>query len=816
MTWTIHWLPAICLLIPCTQAQPGESAGEPIEPVPFTRVRFTDDFWAARLETNRTVTIPHVFRKCEEEGRLANFAVAGGLEEGSQRGAYPFDDTDVYKTIEGASYALMLERDPDLEQYLDQVIARIAAAQEDDGYLYTARTNGSRRLANWIGDQRYANLSRSHELYNAGHLFEAAAAHFQATGKRTLLDVALAFADLIDHDFGPDAIQAPPGHQVIELGLVKLFRVTGERRYLDLARFFLDVRGRPLDGRTLGGEYNQDHRPVVEQEHAVGHAVRAAYMYASMAEVAALTGDQSYARAADRLWEDVAGTKLYLTGGIGATGSGEAFGPSYDLPNLSAYNETCAAIGNVYWNQQMFLLHGEGRYIDVLERTLYNGLLSGIALDGAHFFYPNPLASVGQHQRTPWFQCACCTGNVTRFIASVAGYAYAVRGAEIFVNLFAGGTAELDTAAGPVRLTQETRYPWDGRIDIRVEPEQAGEFVLNLRIPGWAREEPVPGDLYRFARKSEQQPALTLNGEPVQLAVTKGYARLERTFEPGDRLRLNLPMPVRRVLANEQVEADRGRVALQRGPVVYCVEWPDVPGGHIRNLLLPDGARLATSFRPDLFQDAEDAEGASDASGAWGVQVIEGQARSYRLDEAGQATSSEVPFTAIPYYAWAHRGAGAMAVWLARDESAVQPIGLPSLASSARVTASFGPHPTAVNDQLEPKSSIDHEVPFFHWWPHKGTTEWIEYDFGEPREISTVEVYWFDDTGIGQCRLPASWRVLALDGEEWKPVHTEAPYGVEPDTFNRVVFETVRTRKVRLEMKSQTGWAGGIHEWRVK
>jgi DUF1680 family protein len=791
------------LAVTATACDHGAARDYPVQPVPFTRVRFEDDFWAPRLETNRTVTIPHVFRMSEETGRVDNFALAGGLIEGQQCGDYPFDDTDVYKAIEGASYSLMLQRDPALEAYLDSVIALIAAAQEEDGYLYSARTNDAEELRRWFGSERWERLEGSHELYNAGHLYEAAAAHFMATGKRNLLDVALKNADLIDRTFGPGKLRKPPGHEVIEMGLVRLYRVTSEKRYLDLAKFFIDVRGRPLDGRSLGGEYNQDHKPVVEQTEAVGHAVRAAYLYAGVADVAALTGERAYVRAVDRIWEDVVGRKLYVTGGIGATGGNEGFSEPYLLPNMSAYNETCASIANVFWNHRMFLLHGDARYIDVLERTLYNALLSGISLEGNTFFYPNPLESVGQHARTPWFGCACCTGNVTRFIASVAGYAYAVAGSDLYVNLYAGSHADAPVAGGDVSVRQQTRYPWDGTVTLTVEPSGGPRrFALNLRIPGWARNEPVPSDLYGYLDDATAPPpTLRVNGEPVAVRLTKGYARIDRTWESGDTVRLELPMPVHRVVALDSVESDRGRVALQRGPIVYAVEWPDEPDGHVRNLLLPANAALTASFEPALLR---------------GVTVIRGAARAYRRVPGSDALeSADVPLTAIPYYAWAHRGRGEMEVWLARAETAVRPLGYPTLASRSEVSASFGPNPTAVNDQMDPRSSIDHDVPFYHWWPHKGTTEWIQYDFPETTEVSNVEVYWFDDTGVGECRTPASWRVLYLENGEWKPVWTEDAYGVEKDAWNRVVFETVRTRAVRLEIQSQEGWAGGIHEWRV-
>ncbi len=790
----------ILVLGGCSQS---EKRDYPIQPIQFTNVHLNDDFWAPRMETNRQVTIPYVFKKCKETGRIDNFAVAGGIKQGEQRGSYPFDDTDVYKNIEGASYSLMVHADPELDKYLDELIGLIAAAQEDDGYLYTARTNKSDRLKNWFGDERWVKINGSHELYNAGHLYEAAVAHFQATGKRNLLDIAVKNANLVNSVFGPGKLQSPPGHQVIEMGLVKLYRVTGDENYLNLAKFFLYVRGKPLDERRLGGTYNQDHKPVIEQDEAVGHAVRAAYMYAGMADVAALTGDKSYINAIDNIWKNVVGSKLYLTGGIGAAGSGEGFSRNYELPNMSAYNETCASIGNVYWNHRMFLLHGDARYIDVMERTLYNALIDGISLDGTLFFYPNPLESIGQHERSPWFRCACCTGNVTRFISSVPGYIYAVKDDNLYVNLYAGGEGRVNTGENVVKIQQETRYPWDGAIKITIEPESEKEkFTLLLRIPGWVRNEPVPGDLYRYMDTNNESVTIKLNDEPVRLDISKGFARIHRTWKGGDVVDLNLPMPVRRVIAIDSVEADRGKVALQRGPIVFCAEWPDNKDGHVRNLLLLDEAPLQTEFKADMLN---------------GVQIITGKAFGFKVAKDRRTLEkTEQDFTAIPYYAWAHRGRGEMAVWLAREESAVDPLKMPTIASTSRVSVSYGENPQAVNDQLEPKSSDDHGIPYYHWWPHKGTTEWIQYSLQNAEEISTVEVYWFDDAGTGECRIPKSWRILYREGRNWNPVYTEGKYGVEKDMFNKVVFETVRTRAVRLEIQSRENYAGGILEWRVK
>ena len=775
----------------------------PIQPVSFTKVQIHDDFWAPRLEANRMVTIPLAFEECENTGRIENFAIAAGLKQGEQIGRYPFNDSDVFKIIEGASYSLMEYPDPSLDAYLDSLIYLIGAAQEEDGYLYTARTNNAERLKGWFGDERWSNLKRSHELYNLGHMYEAAVAHYQATGKRSLLDIALKSADLVDATFGPEKLQIPPGHQVIEMGLAKLYRATGEKKYLRLAKFFLDVRGDTLNSRVLEGEYTQDHKPVVEQDEAVGHAVRAGYLYAGMADVAALTGDRSYIKALNGLWNNVVGKKLYLIGGLGSRGSNEGFSENYDLPNMSAYNETCASIANVFWNHRMFLLHGNTKYIDVMERTMYNGLISGIAMDGSCFFYPNALESVGQHERSTWFSCACCPSNVTRFMASLPGYVYGKTRNAIYVNLFIQGDAMIDLAGGSVGVRQETRYPWEERVRITLDPQQDGQsFTLNVRIPGWAQNQAVPSDLYRFVDDFEGHSQIRINGETVRVNQKKGYVQLRRKWKQGDVIELDFPMPVRRIAAHDSVLADRGKVALQRGPLVYCAEWPDHKDGHVRNVLLSDDAPLSSRYVEDLLD---------------GVMVIEGEGVGYTyLTDGKSVDTRSKDIRAIPYYAWAHRGKGEMAVWFAREEAAVTPANLPTLASTSQVTASFGRNPEAVNDQLEPESSIDHEVPYFHWWPNKGSTEWIQYTFPEMCEVSIIDVYWFDDTGMGECRVPESWRILFKEDGEWKRAYSPDSYGVAKDQFNRVVLETVRTREIRLEIKSQPDFAGGIHEWKIE
>jgi len=799
-------------IMACAQAP---KADYPAAPVPFTDVHLTDAFWAPRLETNRTVTIPHVFKESEETGRVKNFDLAAtalaGATDGKYCSRFPFDDSDVYKTIEAASYALATHADPDLEAYVDGLIAKIAAAQEPDGYLYAARTIGGPPPQPWLGKERWSHLYMSHELYNAGHLYEAAAAHYQTTGKKNLLAIATKNADLVAREFGPGKRTNPPGHEEIEIGLVKLYRVTGTRKYLDLAKFFIDARGK-TEGRIpyvedaregkeelLYGEYAQDHKPFVEQTEAVGHAVRAGYLYAGAADVAALTGDAAYIAALEKIWTDMVGTKLYVTGGIGAAGGWEGYGPPYRLPNASAYAETCANIATFLWNTRMQRLGLDAKYADVMERILYNGVLSGISLSGDKFFYPNPLASFGQHERVPWFSCACCPPNVARILTSVPGYFYAATKDRIYVNLFAQGTGKMRAGGTGVELVQTTEYPWKGDIKIEVRPAKSAAFALAVRIPGWAMNRPVPSDLYTYAGPAAIEPTLKVNGEPVDLALDKGYALITRTWKSGDVVELSLPMPVRRVVAHEAVEADRGRVAVERGPLVYCAEWTD-NDGRVSNLVLPDGAALAAEARPGLLG---------------GVVVLTGEADAIS-EKAGQIVSEKRPVTLIPYYAWANRGKGEMAVWLARDPSKARVAREPGLSAKAAVTASErAVSPRRANDQFEPESSDD-AAGYMHWWPKKGTAEWIDYTFETPVRVSESSVYWFDDTGAGGCRVPASWRILYQTGEDWLPVKAAGGYAVAKDAWNTVRFAPVRTKALRLEVQLQPDWSAGVHEWTIK
>jgi hypothetical protein len=775
-----------------------------VTPVPFTAVRFEQGLWADRMKTNREVTVGYDFQKCEETGRISNFAKAGGLVKGNFEGI-PFNDSDVYKVIEGAAYSLATHPDVKLDKYLDDLIVQIAAAQEADGYLYTARRLfPPEKMPGMSGKTRWSHLASSHELYNVGHLYEAAVAHFQATGKRGLLDVAVKNADLICKTFGPaeGQLKELPGHEEIEIGLVKLYRTTGERKYLDQAKFFIDQRGR-AEGHKLRGAYQQDHLPVVEQAEAVGHSVRAGYLYAGVADVAALTGDAALLGAIDRLWNDVVSRKMHLTGGIGSRPGGEAFGDAYELPNATAYNETCAAIANALWNYRMFLLHGDAKYLDVVERVIYNGFLSGISLSGNEFFYPNPLASRGNVKRSPWFGCSCCPVNVVRFIPSLAGYVYATQPGRIYAGLYASNNATVQLDGRTVKLAQATQYPWDGKVKITVSPEQAGAFAVCLRIPGWAQGRPVPSDLYHYLDASPAAVSIAVNRKPAAVRLEKGFATLERQWQPGDTIELDLPMPVRRVVAHEAVKDDVGRVALERGPLVYCLEGVD-HGGKITNIALPDDAVLSVEPRPDLLG---------------GVTVLRGKGLAAVRKADGSVGSEPREITAIPYYAWCHRGADEMTVFIPRDCKDANPGPAPTIASQSKASASHvweNDSLAALSSQEEPKNSADHAVSRFTWWDHRGGGEWVQYDFAGPARVRAVEVYWFDDTGHGSCRVPASWRLLYRAGNGWTPVQASGAFAVAKDRYNRVEFAPVETAGLRLEVQLQKGFSGGILQWKVQ
>ena len=640
----------------------------PIVPVPFTSVKLNDSFWTPRLNASRDVTIPLAFSKCEETGRYDNFVNAAkhlanpSLEFPDTAWTFSFDDTDPYKTIEGASYLLQTYPNATykgrrLDQYVDSVIAIIASGQEPDGYLYTARTKSPSKPHEWAGPKRWVLVEKlSHEFYNLGHLLEAACAHYQATGKRNFLDVAIKYADCVCREIGPgdNQLKLVPGHQIAEMGLCKLYLVTGNKKYLDQAKFFLDMRGKT----SRKDAYSQAHKPVIEQDEAVGHAVRAEYMYSGMADVAALTGDSAYIKAIDKIWDNIVQKKYYITGGVGARHAGESFGNNYELPNASAYCETCAQIGNVYTNYRLFLLHGSSKYYDVIERTLYNALISGISIEGDGFFYPNPLScrEEAKYARQPWFGCACCPSNICRFIPSLPGYIYASKQDKLYVNLFMGNTMETKVNGKAVTLKQETNYPSDGDVKLTIV-KGGGNFDLNIRIPGWVRGEVVPSDLYSFVDGKHLDYCIKVNGKEVinsnvkDNALTNGYAVLKRKWKKGDVIEIHFDMEPRLVKANDKVVDDRGRLAVERGPLVYCAEWPD-NDADVSTYLLNQHPQL------NMGKDITITAGHK-------VQSITTNAQALSIGSDGKLKTADKTLTLIPYYAWDHRGQkGGMDVWL--------------------------------------------------------------------------------------------------------------------------------------------------------
>ncbi|HEY6083185.1 MAG TPA: beta-L-arabinofuranosidase domain-containing protein [Chitinophagaceae bacterium] len=665
---TRNFLKAACFFFCCFifGLAGAQQKGYAIHPVSLKAVHLADKFWSPIIARDVTTTIPYVLAECAKEGRVDNFEIAAHLKTGKFCGVYPFDDSDVYKAIEGASYSLMDHPDAKLEKHIDSLVAVIAAAQKPDGYLYTAREIGAGSLRNWIGATRWINeRASSHEFYDAGHLYEAAVAYYEATGRKTLLDVALKNADLIAGIFGPDKKSITSGHEEIEIGLIKLFGVTHEKKYLDLAKFLVNQRGTIKhpgannDNPYSTGAYSQDDKPVIDQTTAEGHAVRAMYLYAAMTDIVAMGGDSAYLEALDNIWQNMVFKKYYITGGIGAIGNWEGFGKDYQLPNLTAYCETCAAIGCVLWNERMFLLTGNAKYVDVLEKTLYNGLISGVSLSGDHFFYSNTLevkkgfrdADAGP-RRSPWFPCSCCPTNIVRLIPSIPEYIYAHRDNGIYINLFAGSETTIPLAKNEaVQVAQQTDYPWNGQVKITVNPAKKSRFILYIRIPGWLGAHPVAGDLYSFMDSTVQHPVLMINGREASFHEEKGYAVINREWKKGDQVEYDLPMTVKRVAANENVADDRGKVALQRGPVLFCAEWVD-NNGSTSNLILPDDVKLTASFHKDLLN---------------GVETITGTAHAITPAANGLAVvTKEQHFMAIPYYAWANRGPGEMTVWFPR------------------------------------------------------------------------------------------------------------------------------------------------------
>lgn len=623
-----------------------EKKGYKISPVNIQNVKLTDDFWLPIIQRVQETTIDYAIKKCEEEGRLDNFLIAGGQLEGETKGEMPFDDTDVYKIIEGASNSLISAPNVALESKLDSLISIVVVGQEEDGYLTTWRTiNPAKPPAEWVAvgeGKRWSSLDASHELYNAGHMYEAAVVHHLATGKNNFLDIALKNADFMVKTFGDGEGQVAnvPGHQIIETGLIKLFQLTGKQAYFDLAKYFLDNRGNPEHHRLLdrhSNNYFQDHIPVIEQKEVVGHAVRAVYMYAAMTDIAAINNDSTYLNAVNALWDNMVEKKMYITGGIGSRHDEEAFGDNYSLPNLTAYTETCASIGDVYWNHRLHNLTGDVKYFDIIERTLYNGLISGISLDGTRFFYPNALESDGKFEfnkgsctRQSWFDCSCCPTNVIRFLPSVPGLVYSKTDDEIYVNLYASNKASIQLKETEVSISQKTDYPWNGKVEIRINPATEFNFTLKLRVPGWARNETLPSNLYQYLNDSGNESVIRINGELVSANENGGYFTITKNWKKGDVIEIDFPMEVKMVKTDDMVEENRGKTALEYGPIVYAIEEIDNP--NIDEIVLNKSDVYNVKMEKDLLK--------------------------------GVNTLTNDKLKAIPYYTWSNRGVNKMKVWM--------------------------------------------------------------------------------------------------------------------------------------------------------
>jgi len=755
--------------------------------VPFTQVTITDRFWAPRRAVNRTVTLAHALDQLETSGTVRNLELAAaGAREGFQ--GYVFQDSDVYKTIEAVSYSLATDPDPALDARVDALIAKVAAAQLPDGYL-----NSHFSITGL--DKRWTNLRDRHEMYCAGHLFEAAVAHYQATGKRALLDIALRCAEHIDQRFGEGRQPGYAGHPEIELALFRLWRVTDDPRWFELARFLLVHRGErffahehqtPLD--AYDGHYWQDNVPLAEHREIVGHAVRAGYLFAAVTDLVAETGDAALWRMLRRVWGNTVERRMFVTGGIGSSGSNEGFTTDYDLPNLTAYQETCASIALAMWAQRLNLHTGDGHYADHVELALYNAVLAGVSLDGTRFFYDNPLASAGYHHRREWFGCACCPPNLARTLAALGGYAYACDDAGLVVNLYIQGSVTTRLAGVATTVAVTTDYPWDGQVTLDLAPASAVRAALRLRVPGWC-----------------QGARVRVNGAPVAAPVVHGYCVLEREWAPGDRVELDLPLAVRRIEAHPLVKDDRGALAVMRGPLVYCVEDTDHDTS-VATLALPADAVLTPRAEPDLLG---------------GVVTLHGPGLATAQPEwSGGLYREAVPprpvaVKLVPYYAWDNRAGGAQRVWL--PTAPPPPVGGgPERHATIAVSFQVGhSQPHGLNDGLEPANSHEEPPALCHFWPHKGGEEWAEYTWPAPLTLERSRVYWYDDTGRGACRPPAAWRLEWRDGDEWRPVTASGPYPVALDQWCAVAFVPVTTAALRLVITQQDEWSVGLHEWQV-
>ncbi len=805
-------------------AAAADVAGYPIEPVSFEKVTLADEFWLPRLQTQRTVLVPYSFQ--QTEGALADLKVAAATLAGKRPDNLPgpqrFRTSDLFKVMEGAAYLLAVERDAKLEAQLDEIIALIAAAQEPDGYLHPARTLYPHLSIDMMGDGKYAYVDHSHELYICGHLYEAAVAYFRATGKRSLLDVAEKSARHVERVFfegdpaynGGKPVNQAPGHEEIELALARLSAATGNPSYLKTAQRFLDIRGvthRPDGEGVFSGTYAQQHAPVAKQTAPVGHAVRATYLYAGMADVAAMLGLDIYHEALEKIWTNIVDTRMHITGGLGAVHGIEGFGPEYDLPNADAFNETCAAVGNVFFNFRMFLLHRDAKYFDVAEVALYNNALAGMNFAGDRFFYVNPLAADGTRPfnhghagRAPWFGTACCPTNLARLIPQVPGMIFATDDAGLYLGLYAASRTTLTLGGVPTEVIEQTMYPYDGRVAVTLRPEHPATFAVRLRIPTWTGDRFVPGELYRYAAGVKAPPIeLQVNGKRIDdFQIVNGFAVLKREWKEGDRIKLNLPTPVRASECSDEVKANRGRLAVTRGPLVYCAESVDNEQ-HVFNYLLT----------ADDFARKNDERMISIANHDVLAVTVDAQ----RTDAAGALQAA--PLTLIPYFAWGNRGVSSMEVWIPDNEQTLRANAILVSDNAQRFKSATASHTYdqdragAIIDGRLPKNSFDTSIPRWTSWPERGKPQTVDLELAKPTNVRTIEVYWYDDHGGVQ--VPERWTLEVEREGAWEPfaLYNTDAYGVATDQYNVVhPAEPVIVERLRLKMWPQADAAVGILE----
>ena len=796
-----------------------QKVNEPLAPVSFEKVTLQDSFWLPRLKTQKETLVPFSLDKTEPA--VENLRRTGEYLKTGKGKLLPlprYVASDLFKVMEGAAYLLTLEKDPELEKRMDEIIDIIADAQCEDGYLYELFTAPSQNAIGWgAGDKPYSFVVHSHELYNMGHMYEGAVAYYRATGKRKWLDVAEKNAQHINKVFfegdsnynqGVPVNQAP-GHQEIELALIKLHQVTGNELYLDMAKKFIDVRGvtyRPEGEGVMSPTYAQQHLPVREQRTAEGHSVRAMYLYSGMADVVAAKGDTTLVPALESIWHDIVDKKMHINGGLGAVPGIEGFGPAYELPNKDTYDETCAAVGNVLFNYRMFLATGDAKYVDVAEVALYNNVLAGVNLEGNRFFYVNVLEADGKKAfnhgragRSPWFGTACCPSNMARLIPQVPGMIYSHTADDVFCGFYASSVTEIPLQGGKVKLTQQTDYPFDGAIHIEVAPEaDDAEFTLWLRIPTWCNDRFVPGDLYSYADPASAQVTAMVNGNKVSTRTADGYMPIQRRWKAGDKVTLQLPMPVRYSVAHELVKADSNRVCITRGPLVYCAEQPD--NSHPASRYIID--QIGGQGEVETF-----AEGALK-----GISSISLPAKACQKENEVAAT-----LKLIPYYAWNNRGDHqTMNVWFARDLPTAIQASVRTVGNIDDVTAThtcMSDDVYAVADGKLPKSSADTSIPRWTSWSQKGQVQQVDIKLKKAQPIESISVYWYDDKGGVQ--VPVSWNVEYQEQGAWRPfkLYVTDMYGIQPDQFNMVhPAEPFTTDAIRLNITPRRDATVGILE----